>query len=261
MGKVIGIANQKGGVGKTTTTITMGSGLERAGKTVLLIDSDPQGSLTDASGYNPDEQEYTLETILSNYIKDNMDFPIEDVILHHEEEYDLIPANLDLSGIEIAMTGALNREYLLREYISRVREWYDYILIDCPPSLNMLTLNVLAAADEILIPVETSYMPAKGLQLLLNSIARTKRRLNPNLEIAGILMTLVDRRTNNSKKIKSIIRESYGSNITIFENEIPLCVKAAEAPEAGMSIFRYDPKCATAIAYEQFIQEFIKKYE
>ncbi len=195
MGKVISVANQKGGVAKSTTTLNLGVGLARQGKKVLLIDADPQGSLTASLGYvEPDDIGTTLATIMMNIINDE-EIAEEEGILHHEEQVDLLPANIELSALEVTMSNVMSRELIMKEYIDTMRSRYDYILIDCMPSLGMMTINALVASDMVLIPVQAAYLPVKGLQQLIRTISMVKKRLNRKLTIQGILLTMVDFRT------------------------------------------------------------------
>ena len=220
MGKVISVANQKGGVAKSTTTLNLGVGLARQGKKVLLIDADPQGSLTASLGYvEPDDIGTTLATIMMNIINDE-EIAEEEGILHHEEQVDLLPANIELSALEVTMSNVMSRELIMKEYIDTMRSRYDYILIDCMPSLGMMTINALVASDMVLIPVQAAYLPVKGLQQLIRTISMVKKRLNRKLTIQGILLTMVDFRTNYAKDIASRVKETYGSKIAIFENVI-----------------------------------------
>ena len=194
--KVISVSNQKGGVGKTVTCVNLGIGLAREGKKVLMIDADPQGSLSISLGVQePDKLSYSLATVMMNIINDEA-FDVRKGIVRHEEGVDLLPGNIELSGLEISLIGVISRETILREYIEQVREFYDYIIIDCMPSLGMLTINALACADSVLIPVQAAYLPVKGLQQLIKTIGRVKRQLNPRLRFEGILLTMVDNRTN-----------------------------------------------------------------
>ena len=257
MCKIIAIANQKGGVGKTTTTSNLGIGLAKQGKRVLLIDADAQGSLTASLGFKePDKLEITLANVLANIINDeemNTDYGI----LKHEEGIDLIPGNIELSGLEVSLVNVMSREVVLRSYVEMVKDRYDYILIDCMPSLGMITINAFACADSILIPVQAAYLPVKGLEQLIKTIGKVKRQINPKLEIEGILLTMVDSRTNYARDISAMLVENYGSKVRIFENSIPISVRAAEISAEGVSIFQHDPKGKVAGAYQSLTEEVI----
>lgn len=257
MCKVIAIANQKGGVGKTTTTGNLGIGLVKRGKRVLLIDADAQGSLTASLGYTePDRLEVTLATIMERIVQEDYPEPSEG-ILHHKEGVDLLPANIELSGIEVSLVNIMSRETVLREYVSLVSAEYDYILIDCTPSLGMITINALACADSVLIPVQAAYLPLKGLEQLIRTIGKVKRQINPKLEIEGILMTMVDSRTTYAREISGLLIENYGDKVRIYDSTIPISVRAAEVSAAGISIYTHDPKGKVAAAYESLTEEVL----
>lgn len=257
MCKVKCICNQKGGVAKTTSTLHLGIGLAREGKKVLLIDADPQGSLTSSLGYvEPDELKTTIATIMMDIINENEINP-EEGILHHQENVDLLPANIELSAIEIALSNAMSREVILKEYIEMIRDYYDYILIDCMPSLGIMTINALAASDSVVIPVLCAYLPVKGLQQLIRTITMVKRRLNRKLIIEGILLTMVDFRTNYAKEIYGRIGDDYGEQIRIFETCIPVSVKTAEASAQGISVYKHCPKNKVAVAYQNLTKEVL----
>ena len=260
MGKTIAICNQKGGVGKTTTTLNLGAGLVRAGRRVLLVDADPQSDLTTALGYNGDELDNSLGKLM-HLITQNCKPIVEDTILHHEEGMDLIPSNLDLSSMEASLVNAMSREKVLDTHLKDVKKDYDYILIDCMPSLGMLTVNALTAADKVIIPVQAQYLPAKGMTQLLKSINMVRLHTNERLGVGGIVMTLVDQRTNLAKEVIDAIRSNYGREIKIFETQIPIAVKAAEATKAGKSIFMYDCESKPAEAYERLTREVIHNAE
>jgi chromosome partitioning protein len=255
--RVISVSNQKGGVGKTVTCVNLGIGLAREGKKVLLIDADPQGSLTISLGFQePDKLEYSLATVLMKIINDEP-FNAQDGIIHHEEGVDILPGNIELSGLEVSLIGVISRESILREYVEQVKKEYDYIIIDCMPSLGMLTINALSCADSVLIPVQAAYLPVKGLQQLIKTIGRVKRQLNPRLQIEGILLTMVDNRTNYAKDISIQVYEAYSPNVNVFDVEIPMSVRAAEISAEGSSIYVYDPKGKAAFAYTALIKEVI----
>ena len=258
MANIIAIANQKGGVGKTTTCANLGIGLARSGKKVLLIDDDAQGSLTASLGWQqPDQLDETLASIMGKMIEDKPIDPQEG-ILHHAEGVDLMPANIELSGMEVSLVNAMSRETVLRQYLENVKHSYNYVLIDCMPSLGMLTVNALTAADSVLIPVQAEYLPVKGLEQLLRTIAKVRRQINPHLKIEGILLTMVNERTNYAKDIISLLHETYGGKIKIFDNTIPLSVRAAEISAEGTSIYAHDPHGKVAQDYESLTREVLK---
>ncbi len=257
----IAIVNQKGGTGKTTSTENIGVALAMEGKKVLLVDTDPQASLTVCMGSSqPDELPVSLATVLSKTLEDK-EIADGEGILHHAEGVDLMPANIELAGLEVGLVNAMSRESVLKEYLSNVENKYDYILLDCMPSLGMLTINALAAADEVLIPVQAQYLPAKGLEQLLGTINKVKKQINPKLHIEGILLTMVESRANFSKDISRLIRDTYGANIRVFDAEIPKATKAAETSAMGFSIFKHDPNGKVASAYRDVTKEVIADAE
>ena len=258
MCRVIAVANQKGGVGKTTTCVNLGIGLAREGKKVLLIEADAQGSMAVSLGIQePDELDETLVNIMEKLINDKEPEPGEGII-HHEEGVDFIPANIELAGLETSLVNVMSREMVLRQYICGIKKQYDYILIDCMPSLGIITVNALACADSVLIPVQAAYLPVKGLQQLIKTIYTVKRRLNPQLSVEGILFTMVDRRTIYAKDIVTEVTKVYGKSIPVFPVEIPISVRVSETSQVARSIFDYDPKGKASIAYKALTKEVLE---
>lgn len=253
--KVIAVTNQKGGVGKTTTTVNLGIGLAKAGKRVLLIDADPQGSLTLSLGFKtPDTLDLSLATVMDALIRDDEPEPGMGII-HHDEGIDLLPSNIELSGVETRLINTMSREFVLKSYLDTVRSRYDYILIDCMPSLGMMTINAFVAADSIIIPSQPNYLSTKGLNLLLQSVSKVKRSINPKLRIDGILLTMVEGRTTNAKSVIDALRNGIGQNIRIFQAEIPHSVRAAECSLKDVSIYSHDNNGKVADAYRAMTKE------
>ena len=256
-GPIICLANQKGGVTKTTSCANLGIGLAMEGKKVLLVDCDPQGSLTISLGYpQPDQLPVTITDLMKKVI---LDKPITEGegILHQKEGVDLLPASIELAGLEASMVNVMSRETILRQVLNEIGKPYDFILLDCMPSLGMLTINALAAADSVLIPVQAHYLPAKGLEQLLQTISKVRRQINPDLRIEGVLLTMVDSRTNYAHDISNLIRETYGGKLKVFATDIPLSVRAAEISAEGKSIYAHDPKGKVAAAYKELTKEVL----
>lgn len=258
MGKVYAIASQKGGVGKTTTAISLGAELVRRGYKVLLVDVDAQGSLTASLGFTePDSMEETLATALEKIVNEKAIDKMHYGILHHVEGFDLMPSNIELAGLEVSLVNAWSREMVLSKYIYPLKQHYDYVILDCMPSLSLMTLNAFAAADRVIIPVQAAYLSLKGLEQLIKTIGKTKRNLNSRIGIDGVLITMLDERTRYSREVVDLLRDAYGDCIRIYNNQIPFSVRAAEATAEGVSIFTHDPKGKVARAYAGFAEEVL----
>ena len=254
MGRVIAIANQKGGVGKTTTAINLSACLAEKNKKVLVIDIDPQGNTTSRLGIDKEEQEVTVYELMIS------DVGIKDVIIHTEiENLDLIPSNVNLSGAEIDLIGIEDREYVLRRKVDEVKEEYDFIILDCPPSLSMLTVNAMTTADTVLVPIQCEYYALEGLSQLIHTVNLVKERLNPELELEGVVFTMYDSRTNLSLQVVENVKDNLHQ--TIYKTIIPRNVRLAEAPSHGLPINLYDSKSSGAESYRQLADEVISRGE
>jgi chromosome partitioning protein len=255
---IICVVNQKGGVGKTTTVATLGEALSLHKKKVLLVDWDPQASLTISQGFNPDNIQLTSYDVLKNTINNNGSPQIKDIILHTNNPYvDLAPINIELSQAQLDLVNAMTRELILKKMLLPVVKEYDYILVDCLPSLGLLTINALSSADQVIIPMQADFLAMKGLAQLLSIIIKVKDNLNPALEISGILFTMTNSRTLHSREVIDVTKRAFGDKIRVFDTIIPASVRFKEAPAAGMSIITYAPASEGAEAYKLFTEEVL----
>lgn len=252
MGRVIAVANQKGGVGKTTTSINLSACLAEMGKKTLTIDIDPQGNTTSGLGVVKDKLKYTVYDLLIGHCK------LSDCMVKNQlENLDIVPSNVSLSGAEIELIGVDKKEYILKRHISKVRDQYDFIIIDCPPSLSMLTVNAMTTADTVLVPIQCEYYALEGLSQLIYTIDLVKKRLNPSLHIEGVVFTMYDARTNLSLQVVENVKENLKQ--TIYKTIIPRNIRLAEAPSHGLPINLYDTKSTGAESYRLLAEEVINR--
>lgn len=254
MGKIISIVNQKGGVGKTTTAVNLASSVAQMGKKVLLVDMDSQANATSSFGISQKKVKYTIYDILIN----NVD--IKDVVVTSAfDKIDVIPSHIDLAGAEIEMVVADNREFLLKNALNTIRHLYDFIFIDCPPSLGLLTLNGLAASNSILIPIQPEYFALEGVSKLINTVRQVKKRINPSLFLEGVLLTMYDGRLNLTLQVAEEVKKYFGNKV--YRNVIPRNVRLCEAPSHGMPVSAYDRYSKGALTYRELAKEFIANQE
>lgn len=254
MGRIIAIANQKGGVGKTTTAINLSACLAEKGQKVLAIDMDPQGNMTSGLGVDKDEAEKTIYDMIIGQAA------IEEVIQKDVmENLDILPTNIDLSAAEIELIGVENKEFIVQKEVHKIRDRYDFVVIDCPPSLSMLTINAMTTADSVLVPIQCEYYALEGLSQLIHTVELVKERLNPVIEIEGVVFTMYDARTNLSLQVVENVKDNLEQNI--YKTIIPRNIRLAEAPSYGMPINKYDPKSAGAESYMRLADEVIHKGE
>jgi chromosome partitioning protein len=255
--RIIAVANQKGGVGKTTSTLNLGAALQELDQSVLLVDLDPQASLTMSVGLNPENLSQTIYNVLSATINEDPMPTLGDVIVATPAGIDLAPANIELSGAELDLNKATMGEMILREVLHTVKDRYEFVLIDCPPSLGLLTINALAAAHDVLIPLQADYLALKGVNLLMKTIATIQRKINRDLQIAGVFATMVDTRTLHSREVITSVEKVLAGHVHIFNSVIKMNVRLKEAPIAGESVLRYASDSNVAQAYRELAREVL----
>ncbi len=254
--RTIACVNQKGGVGKSVTSTNLGVGLARHGKRILVVDCDSQASQTVSLGWREDELSATLATLLANQLERRPCDPRE-AILHHTEGIDLLPASIALSGLELRMVNAMSREAMLRRLLEPLKVEYDFVILDCPPTLGMITVNALAAADGVIVPVQPEFLSVVGMTQLFETVAQVKQEINPGLQVEGVLITLANMRTTLARNSVEAIREAYGSHVRVYPVPIPYSVKVKEASSVGKSIFAYEGGGKAAAAYESLVREVL----
>lgn len=255
--EIYSICNQKGGVGKTFTALNLAIGMAQKGKRVLALDLDPQGSLSISLGVDdPDALDMTISNKLDFFVKEEeSDFDPKEGILRHQEGIDFLPANIELADMEISLVHAFSREHLLGKYLDMLADDYDVAVIDCSPSLGLVTINALSCCHQVIIPVQAQFLSIKGMEQLFRTINRVKKKLNRSLQVAGILITMANQRTKDYKETVATLYEKHGEEVRIFQSVVPISTRATESPKKGSSIFKHDPQGKVSAAYLDFINE------